>query len=91
MAKISQLTGNRCECGACHQRFNSISAFDLHRTGMYGADRHCREPGEMRALGMSVNDLGFWIERRRDERYQKRRPRAQETRSALTLTHGAGA
>lgn len=83
------LTGNRCECGACHQRFNSVSAFDLHRAGVRGVDRHCREPSEMLAIGMSQNALGFWIERRRGEVHQKRRPRAQEPRSQLTLTHGA--
>ncbi len=86
---MSGLTGSRCECGACHQRFNSVSAFDLHRTGSFGADRHCREPGEMLALGMSQTALGFWVERRRGEGHQKRRPPAQETRSHLTLTHGA--
>lgn len=85
-----QLSGRRCECGACHQRFNSVSAFDLHRTGTYGNDRHCREPGEMLAIGMSQNALGFWIERTRDERYRKRRPRAQETRSPAAVTVGAG-
>jgi hypothetical protein len=84
-----QLTGSRCECGSCHQRFNSLSAFDLHRSGLHGLDRHCREPSEMRAIGMSLNELGFWIERRRGEGPQKRRPRAQETRSQLTLTQGA--
>lgn len=82
----ASLTGNRCECGACHQRFNSVSAFDLHRIGIAGVDRHCREPGEMLAIGMSRNDLGFWIERRRGERHQKRRPRAQETRSPESST-----
>jgi hypothetical protein len=82
------LTGNRCECGGCHQRFNSVSAFDLHRTGIHGVDRHCREPSEMLAIGMRLNEQGFWIERRRQERYQKRRPRAQEARSALAPGHG---
>ena len=85
------LTGSRCECGGCHQRFNSVSAFDLHRTGLHGMDRHCREPGEMRAIGMSLNDLGFWIERRRGEGHQKSRPRRHEARSGLTLGVGAGA
>lgn len=93
MQTISQaLTGSRCECGACHQRFNSVSAFDLHRAGAYGVDRHCREPGEMIALGMSLNAQGFWIERKRREprkRDQERRPRVQETRSAQTPSEGA--
>lgn len=78
------LTGNRCECGSCKQRFNSTSAFDRHRAGEYGVNRYCREPGEMRALGMSLNDGGFWIERPRKDVRSERRPRAQETRSAHT-------
>ena len=87
---LPRLSGNRCECGACHQRFNSTSVFDLHRTGAYGIDRYCRQPSEMLAFGMSVNDLGFWIERRRGEARQKRGPRAQEARLPQTPTHGAG-
>lgn len=82
---LPRLTGSRCRCAACLQFFNSTSAFDLHRTGTHGVDRHCREPSEMLALGMSVNDLGFWIERRRGEARQKRGSHAQETRSAPTL------
>jgi len=85
-----RLTGNRCECGACHRRFNSVSAFDLHRTGVAGVDRHCREPIEMLAIGMRVNEKGFWIERRRGEPHQTRRPRTQETRSAPTLGVAGG-
>ena len=87
-ARLPRLTGTRCECGACHQRFNSTSAFDLHRAGAHGIDRHCREPSEMFALGMSINERGFWIERRRGEARQKRGPRTQESRSAPTLEPG---
>lgn len=83
-ATLPRLTGSRCECSACHQRFNSTSAFDLHRTGVYGVNRRCREPFEMLALGMSANDQGFWIERCRGQARQKRGPRAQETRSVQT-------
>ncbi len=79
----------RCECGACHQRFNSVSAFDLHRTGNYGVDRHCREPGEMIAIGMSQNSLGLWIERSRSESHSENRPARQETRSQSPLAYGA--
>jgi hypothetical protein len=85
-----QLTGKRCECGACHQRFNSVSAFDIHRIGLYGVDRHCRESGEMVAIGMRQNEQGFWIERPRGEAHQKRRPRFQEARSCLPSGVGAG-
>lgn len=86
----SKLTGHRCECACCHQRFNSLSAFDLHRAGLHGIDRHCREPGEMIAIGMSQNDAGFWIERRRRVARPNVRPGAQETRSGGYLGLGAG-
>lgn len=85
-----QLTGSRCEYGSCHQRFNSVSAFDLHRVGLHAADRHCRELSEMRAIGMSLNELGFWIERRRGEGHQKRRPRAQEERTVTPRSYPLG-
>jgi hypothetical protein len=91
-SRLARLTGSRCECGACHQRFNSTSAFDLHRTGVHGVDRRCRELSEMIAIGMRVNSSGFWIERPRGEARQKRGPRARATRSAPTptLEWGAG-
>lgn len=89
-ARLSPLTGSRCECGGCHQRFNSVSAFDLHRAGTHGVDRRCRAPAELLALGMSVNESGFWIERRRGEMRQKRGPRAPETRSAQSHAVGRG-
>lgn len=89
------LRGNHCECCACHQRFNSVTAFDLHRAGVHGVDRHCREPGEMLAIGMRLNLQGFWIERRRGESRRTTReksgPRAQETRSAQTRYPPIGA
>jgi len=86
---MSGLSGGRCKCGGCGQRFNSVSAFDFHRAGVHGLDRHCRQPSAMRAIGMRVNDLGFWIERHRNEGPQNSRPRAPKTRSRQTLTHGA--
>lgn len=87
---LPRLTGSRCECGQCRQRFNSLSAFDLHRVGPHGAGRRCREPAELLTLGMSLNDRGFWIERRRGEVRHKRGPRAQETRSTQNPSQGAG-
>lgn len=83
-ATVPRLAGSRCECSACHLRFNSTSAFDLHRIGAPALDRRCREPAEMLALGMRANNKGFWVERSRGEARQKRGPRAQETRSAQT-------
>lgn len=79
------LRGRACACGTCHQRFNSVSAFDLHRVGSFGVDRRCLRPPEMLAIGMSQNARGLWIERRREEWQQKRRPLAQETTSHTAL------
>jgi hypothetical protein len=42
---------SRCHCGACHQNFSSVSAFDKHRR-----DFHCRPPGE---CGLVLVD-GYW-------------------------------
>lgn len=41
--------------------FNSVTAFDKHRTGEYGVDRRCMTVDEMTAKGMSVNEAGYWI------------------------------
>lgn len=46
---------------ACALLFNSLWAFDKHRTGTFGLDRRCMTEEEMRAKGMTVNADGFWI------------------------------
>lgn len=61
------LKGNRCQCQGCYEYFNSVYAFDLHRTGPY-TDRKCLTPEEMGDLGMSLNGSGFWISETRSER-----------------------
>jgi hypothetical protein len=64
-----RLTGLRCCCGACRQTFNSVTAFDTHRTGDYGnrgANRRCLTEAEMVAKGMSRNRLGYWISKARE-------------------------
>jgi hypothetical protein len=68
-----RLTGNRCRCRACDQLFNSVRAFDAHRTGTFRPlSRRCRSADEMRARGMSVNAHGFWITETRKERATRR-------------------
>jgi hypothetical protein len=65
---VPKLTGKRCRCTACPQRFNSDSVFDRHRVGTYrdrGIHRRCLSTAEMEARGWSRNPDGFWIERRR--------------------------
>jgi hypothetical protein len=51
----------RNQCGGCKVFFNSVTAFDKHRTGEYGVDRRCMTVDEMSASGMSVNEAGYWI------------------------------
>lgn len=51
----------RNQCSGCKVFFNSVTAFDKHRTGDYGVDRRCMTADEMTAKGMSVNEAGYWI------------------------------
>lgn len=51
---------NYCRCSACDEHFNSVFAFDMHRTGPAN-DRKCLSRAEMREIGMSVNQRGYWI------------------------------
>jgi hypothetical protein len=44
-------------CSGCQRRFNSVSAFDRHRSGK-PAERVCLDP---ESLGMKVGSHGFWI------------------------------
>ena len=50
-----------CCCPTCDEYFNSVAAFDKHRTGTYETVRRCLAPDEMTAAGMSVNQRGFWV------------------------------
>lgn len=61
-----RLTGNRCQCTACLEVFNSESTFDRHRVGPFEspeapAKRRCLTPAEMTAKGWLHNAAGFWI------------------------------
>lgn len=59
-----RLTGDKNQCPACAQLFNSVKAFDRHRAGQFGIDRRCLTIREMEAKGMSINSQGFWITER---------------------------
>lgn len=60
MTEKKQLRGDRNQCAGCGQYFNSLHAFDKHRTGEHGLDRRCLSPDEMTAKGMHVASDGFW-------------------------------
>lgn len=75
------LTGDKNQCPACGEWFNSTSAFDSHRTGGFGklakdgkpgqpAKRRCLSLTEMQEKGFVRNDELYWITRR-NERYSE--------------------
>lgn len=52
-----KLTNRRCQCAGCSEYFNSVGAFDKHRTGSQKKDtRHCRTLDEMEKAGMFFTD-----------------------------------
>jgi hypothetical protein len=59
-----KLTGDHCQCTVCGKYFNSVYAFDKHRTGGY-TKRRCFGIDEMLAMGMARNHPGFWISRKK--------------------------
>jgi hypothetical protein len=67
-----KLSGQKNQCQACKEYFNSNLSFDMHRTGKHGVSRRCRTPDEMTAKGMSVNALGFWISESMPEELRKK-------------------
>jgi hypothetical protein len=75
--KTLTLRGDRGQCAACREYFNSTYAFDKHRVGRYSPmaaapgsslERRCLNPSEMRAKGMSLSSTGFWITKPRSAR-----------------------
>ncbi len=70
------LTGSRCLCRTCGERFNSVSMFDRHRVGRIdlaapSCGRRCLTVAEMIARGYSRNASAFWIERTRRDRTRR--------------------
>ena len=56
-----KLGHSRCQCRACGEYFNSVAAFDKHRTDALCETRRCLTPKEILSLNMSKNRDGFWI------------------------------
>lgn len=54
------LRGDRNQCAACGNYFNSTAAFDKHRVGEFGKDRGCMGWFEMVHVGMHYGADGFW-------------------------------
>jgi len=61
------LRGDKNQCQGCNQYFNSIKAFDKHRTGKHGEGRRCMTVHEMTEHGMFVNASGFWITQKKTQ------------------------
>lgn len=55
-----RLNGRRMRCCACFELFNSESAFNGHRVGEHGKDRHCLTPEQLLAKDWCKNKAGFW-------------------------------
>lgn len=60
-APVLKVGKRRNQCSGCRVFFNSVSPFAKHRIGKHGVDRRCATPEEMLALGMSINEAGYWI------------------------------
>jgi len=61
------LKGDKNQCQGCKEYFNSIKAFDMHRTGKHGVDRRCMTVDEMTEKGMSLNASEFWITEKKSQ------------------------
>lgn len=57
---MKKLKGDRNQCQGCKEFFNSTRAFDKHRTGQFGLDRHCMTKDEMVAKEMILGEDKFW-------------------------------
>ncbi len=53
------LRGDRNQCAACGNYFNSTAAFDKHRVGEFGKDRGCMGWFEMAHVGRHYGADGF--------------------------------
>ena len=80
------LKGNRNQCGGCDEYFNSIGAFEKHRTGKHGVDRRCRTHEEMTAIGMSLNRDGFWIGEKMPEAVSQRKSQTTKEMGNVELS-----
>ncbi len=63
MPQLNNGGNSRCQCGDCNQFFNSLGAFDKHRTGDFSpaSARRCLDEAEMLERGMAKNADGFWV------------------------------
>jgi hypothetical protein len=80
---IMILTSSRNQCGGCGQYFNSNTAFEKHRTGVFGIDRRCLNDQEMEAKKMAKNAAGFWTGEPMDQSIIEKRNAIREQAKTL--------
>ncbi len=56
-----KLRGNRNQCPTCEEYFNSIKAFDQHRTGSFSGTRRCLTVVEMQAKNFGKTKDDYWL------------------------------
>jgi hypothetical protein len=90
------LRGDHCQCSGppyrgCGQHFNSVRAFDKHRTGEW-TNRRCLTVDEMGAKGMALSSTGFWVSNPSPQgRFEAAlRGGGQDTDSTRTRMHSSG-
>lgn len=66
-------------CGTCCETFYGLAAFELHRQGEHGVDRHCIIPGDVGGL--------WWADDRKRWHYGERL--APEALARLVGSRGA--
>ncbi len=88
-----KLSGNRNQCPACREYFNSSKAFGQHRTGLFNGTRRCLTVVEIQAMNFSKTKDDFWLcpialedrERINSIRTKSKKPTPITT---VTLHHG---
>ena len=89
--RAPRLTGSRCLCRACWERFNSTAAFDRHRIDASSGFRRCLTAEEMTRRGMTRNTAGFWITKVRPKHRVKPAPsRIPATLRETPMGHQGG-
>jgi len=56
-----RLKGDRNQCPACHEYFNSSNAFEQHRTGLFNGTRRCLTVDEMQVKSFGKTNDDFWL------------------------------
>jgi len=56
-----KLRGDRNQCCACDEYFNSSNAFGQHRTGSFNGNRRCLTVVEMQAKNFGKTKDDFWL------------------------------